>query len=111
MSFLKSRIEDRRSRIDDRDPSAVVSTTFFPFSILDLPSSSFCPSSILYSRLSSMPFRRLFVGIRQAQDGRLVEVLADDLQADGHAAAIEAARQRQRRQAGEIDGDGVDIRQ
>ena len=69
------------------------------------------PLSILHPRLFRMPFRRLFVGVRDAQDGRFVEMFADDLQADRHAVAVKAAGQRERRQAGQIDRDRVDIRQ
>src|SRR3990172_7249339 len=94
MSFLKSRIEDRRSRIDDRDPTALGPTTFFPFSILDLPLSSFCPSSILHSRLSFMPLRGLLIRIGQAQDRCFIEVFANDLHADRQTVCVESAWER-----------------
>ena len=35
--------------------------------------------------------RRLFVGVRGAQDGCFVEMFADDLQSDRHVVAVKAA--------------------
>ena len=48
--------------------------------------------------------------MRDAKDRRFVKVLADDLHTDGHAFAVEAAGQRERGQAREVDRDRVDVR-
>jgi hypothetical protein len=65
-----SQIEDGRWRIADRrSPS----------------------SSILHSRFSSVPFRRLLVVIGRSEDCRFVKMFADDLQADGQAVSVKAA--------------------
>ena len=41
--------------------------------------------------------------MRDAKDRRFVKMFADDLHADGHAFTVEAAGQRERGQAREID--------
>ena len=50
-----------------------------------------------------MPRRCLLVGLAHAEDGRLVEGLADELQAYWQAIR-EAARHGERRQAGQVPG-------
>src|SRR5262249_37646569 len=49
------------------------------------------------------PRRRLLVGIGEAQYGRIVEALADDLKGQRQAAVAKAAAHRHRRAAGHVE--------
>src|SRR6185312_37463 len=57
-------------------------------------------------RAATLPPRRLLVGVGQAQERPLREGAGAELEADGQPIAREAARQRDRRQAGGVVGPG-----
>ena len=57
-----------------------------------------------------MPVGDLLILVGNVEQAVLAEVRADQLHADGQAVDL-AARVRQRRNAGQVDADGVDIRQ
>src|SRR6185503_15867620 len=54
------------------------------------------------------PLLRWFGRVREAQQRLLFEGPADQLQADGQPAGVEAARDRDPRQTGQVRRDGVD---
>src|SRR4026207_1732420 len=81
------KIEDRGWRMEDR----------------------YYPSSILYLWCFLVPFRRLLVMMREAQNRRFVKVLADNLHADRHAVLIESTGQRECRHPRQIDRNRVDV--
>ena len=58
-----------------------------------------------------MPVGRQLILMRDVQHARLVEVIADDLQADRHFAGTKAAWNRHAGQAGEVYRDRIDVGQ
>ena len=58
-------------------------------------------------RAAAVPFRRLLVGVSDAENASLVERLADDLQPDRQAVPREAAGHGNGRQAEDVEGHGI----
>ena len=58
-----------------------------------------------------MPGGGLLVGMGDLQEPFFRERFADELEADGHIGVIESTGDGQRRQSGQIDGDGENVGQ
>src|SRR3990167_5710420 len=78
---------------------------------------AYCPnrekisfSIMLKAWLSLVPVRCLFVRVGDPEDRCFVQMLPDDLHADGQSVGVKAARNGEPGEPGQVGGDGEDVR-